>query len=212
MLFWPLHKCKAATKAPSSETFQLLLRDLARIQCDLLRWQLLFSLASNISSSPSSQMKLSTPLLALAMLQLTGCASIVSGTNQPLTVETRADTGAVAGASCKLSNDKGAWHLTTPGSTTVNRSFEDLSITCEKPDYKTGLLTVKSSTKGMAFGNILLGGVIGAGVDVATGAAYDYPAVITVVMGTNGVVAAPAVAPAPTAPTAPGAAASGAAK
>jgi hypothetical protein len=153
-------------------------------------------------------MKLSTSLIALAVLQLTGCASIVSGTNQPLTVETRADTGAVSGANCKLSNNKGTWYLTSPGSTTVNRSFEDLSISCEKPDYKTGLLTVKSSTKGMAFGNILLGGVIGAGVDVATGAAYDYPAVITVVMGTNGVLAAPTPAAVPAAP----AAASGAAK
>jgi hypothetical protein len=35
----------------------------------------------------------------------------------------------------------------------------------------------------MAFGNILFGGVIGVGVDVATGAAYDYPALITVVFG-----------------------------
>jgi hypothetical protein len=34
----------------------------------------------------------------------------------------------------------------------------------------------------MAFGNILFGGVIGAGVDVATGAAYDYPAVIEIDM------------------------------
>ena len=34
----------------------------------------------------------------------------------------------------------------------------------------------------MAFGNILIGGVIGVGVDVATGAAYDYPDLITVQM------------------------------
>ena len=32
----------------------------------------------------------------------------------------------------------------------------------------------------MAFGNILFGGVIGAGVDIATGAAYDYPELIVV--------------------------------
>lgn len=32
-----------------------------------------------------------------------------------------------------------------------------------------------SKTKGMAFGNIVFGGVIGAGVDMADGAAYDYP-------------------------------------
>jgi hypothetical protein len=31
----------------------------------------------------------------------------------------------------------------------------------------------------MLAGNIIFGGVIGGGVDVATGAAYDYPALIT---------------------------------
>jgi hypothetical protein len=38
----------------------------------------------------------------------------------------------------------------------------------------------------MAFGNILFGGFIGAGVDVATGAAYDYPNLLTVDLGTPG--------------------------
>lgn len=32
----------------------------------------------------------------------------------------------------------------------------------------------------MAFGNLLFGGVIGAGVDIGTGAAYDYPNLISV--------------------------------
>ena len=45
---------------------------------------------------------------------------------------------------------------------------------------------VKSSTKGMAFGNILLGGFIGAGVDMSTGAAYDYPDILVVDMGKTG--------------------------
>ena len=35
----------------------------------------------------------------------------------------------------------------------------------------------------MALGNIVFGGVIGAGVDMSTGAAYDYPAVIVVEIG-----------------------------
>ncbi len=35
----------------------------------------------------------------------------------------------------------------------------------------------------MAFGNFLFGGVIGVGVDTVSGAAYDYPNVVTVRMG-----------------------------
>ncbi len=113
----------------------------------------------------------------------TGCASIVSGQNQSLSVETRKSTAQVAGASCKLSNNKGTWYLTSPGSTTVHRSYEDLAVRCEKDGIDPGIASVKSSTKAMAFGNILFGGPIGAGVDMANGSAYDYPPLITVEMG-----------------------------
>jgi hypothetical protein len=122
-------------------------------------------------------------MLATA-LQLTGCASIVSGSNQPISVETQtADGKQLIGANCRLSNDKGTWFITTPGSTTVHRSYENLSVQCDKENQPAGFLQVPSSTKAMAFGNILAGGVIGAGVDVATGAAYDYPSLILVRMG-----------------------------
>ncbi|MEW5943097.1 MAG: hypothetical protein AB1710_04485 [Pseudomonadota bacterium] len=122
-----------------------------------------------------------------------GCASIVSGHNQPLSVESRMKGAQVTGANCKLSNDKGTWYVTTPGSTVVNRSFNDLTIRCEKDGITPGALAVKSTTKGMAFGNILFGGVIGAGVDMASGAAYDYPSLITIEMGELPFVAPPAV-------------------
>src|SRR5690349_11938271 len=98
-----------------------------------------------------------------AATQIVGCASIVNGQNQSVSVETRSTTGQVAGASCKLSNDKGVWYVTSPGSTTVHRSYEDLAVKCEKDGLEPGLLSVKSGTKAMAFGNILFGGVIGAG-------------------------------------------------
>ena len=123
--------------------------------------------------------------------QLVGCASIVNGQNQSISVETRTQTGPLSGASCKLSNNKGTWFVTTPGSTMVQRSFEDLSVRCDKDTMEPGLVSVKSSTKAMAFGNIIFGGVIGAGVDMSTGAAYDYPALITVQMGTTAAVGAP---------------------
>lgn len=113
-----------------------------------------------------------------------GCASIVSGHNQSLSVQTRSKAGTpVAGANCKLRNDKGVWFLTTPGTTTVHRSMRDITLLCEKEGFEAGLVSSKSSTKPMAFGNILFGGVIGAGVDIATGAAYDYPELIVVEMG-----------------------------
>ena len=139
----------------------------------------------------------STSILLIALpLLTTGCASIVSGTSQPISVETLSSSGsALAGASCKLTNNKGTWFVTTPGSATVNRSYEALNVRCEKDGAEPGQSVVNSSTKGMAFGNILFGGPIGAGVDMASGAAYDYPNLITVMMGSNTTVGTPAPEP-----------------
>jgi hypothetical protein len=140
----------------------------------------------------------SLSVIAIAALSsLTGCASIVSGTSQVVSVETMHSSGSVAGATCKLENDKGVYYVTTPGTVTVHRAYGDMNVKCEKPGFDTGLATVKSSTKGMMAGNILFGGVIGAGVDAASGAAYDYPALFQVMMGQQQAVQAPA-APAPT--------------
>lgn len=120
------------------------------------------------------------PVWVASVIGLTGCASIIDGTNQPVSVEAMSGSVAVVGASCKLSNSKGNWHVVTPGTTTVQRSYSDLNIDCRKAGMQPVVTAVKSSTKAMAFGNILIGGVIGAGVDIANGAAYDYPSPITV--------------------------------
>ena len=109
---------------------------------------------------------------------LPGCASIVNGTSQSVSV----DTGRVVGATCSLQNNKGTWFVNqTPGSVTVNRSYENLLVNCKKGGMH-GSRSYASNTKPMAFGNVLFGGVIGAGVDMADGAAYDYPNHMTVAM------------------------------
>jgi uncharacterized protein YceK len=132
--------------------------------------------------------------IAVAVLN-SGCASIVNGQNQSLSVQARSKGDQVVDANCKLSNDKGVWYLKTPGSTTVRRSYENLAVLCEKPGLEAGLTSAKSSTKAMAFGNILFGGLIGVGVDTMSGAAYDYPDMIVVDMGVNQVFAPVVVAP-----------------
>jgi hypothetical protein len=54
----------------------------------------------------------------------------------------------------------------------------------------------------MAFGNIIFGGIIGGAIDAGSGAAYDYPPLITVLMGENGT-ATPEPHPANNAPEKP---------
>jgi hypothetical protein len=51
-------------------------------------------------------MKVRLLVVGAVLTQVVGCASIVSGHNQALSVETRDAGGPVVGANCKLENDK----------------------------------------------------------------------------------------------------------
>lgn len=106
----------------------------------------------------------------LPLLLLTACASMTSGTNQSLSVNTTPPSD------CSLSNDKGTWYVTTPGTVTVNRAYGDMTVNCKKGDLIATNI-VKSSVKPILAGNIiwLWGIIIGVSIDMITGAAYDYP-------------------------------------
>ena len=74
---------------------------------------------------------------------------------------------------------------TTPCSFVAKRNA-DISVTVEKPGYETQIvpLTKDIPAAGAAgfAGNVLLGGLIGMGVDAATGAATDHkpnPVIVT---------------------------------
>ena len=130
-----------------------------------------------------SVIRIAAIIAVAASSVLTGCASIVNGTSQVLSVETRDKTQQIVGASCKLDNGKGVYFVTTPGTVTVHRAYDDMTVKCEKESIAPGLAAIKSTTKAMAFGNIIFGGVIGVAIDAGTGAAYDYPTLISVIMG-----------------------------
>lgn len=56
-------------------------------------------------------------------------------------------------------------------------------VVCQKENHDPGRASVASETKGAMFGNIMLGGGIGALIDHNSGAAYEYPTFFTVQMG-----------------------------
>lgn len=116
---------------------------------------------------------------------LTGCASITGSTNQSISIQTKEQTGRdLSGANCELTNSKGTWFVTSPGSTSIHRSNDDLRATCRKDGHDPGMASIVSETKGSMFGNIVFGGAIGAVIDHSNGSAYEYPNLIQVVMGT----------------------------
>jgi len=158
------------------------------LRIDLLSPKVQLQASNHLSSFFKTGVNIMKRFLLIALISVsaltTGCASIVTGQNQALSVETRASTGdSLSGANCRLMNDKGTWFVVTPGSITVNRSYNDLNVSCSKDGHEAGVATAKSSTKAMAAGNIIFGGVIGAAVDAGTGAAFDYPSLIQVIMG-----------------------------
>ena len=113
-----------------------------------------------------------------------GCASVSGGNTQKMYVQTQAQDGKpVDGADCSLSNDKGTWRIKSPGDTSITRSNKRMEIKCDKSSLPQGVVTVESATRGAMFGNIILGGVVGAVIDHSSGAGYEYPEVIKVVMG-----------------------------
>ena len=102
-------------------------------------------------------------LIILLGLFLTNCASIVSDSNQVVSV----DTPNCKGAKCRMSNSQGVYYIqNTPGSTAIQKAYGDLTITCEKDDYSFTSIH-KSSANMATYGNILLGGIPGALLMVA---------------------------------------------
>lgn len=120
--------------------------------------------------------------LCMAISLVAGCASVAGEKTQPLTVQAVFDNKEVAGVGCTLANDAGKWFVTTPSSVMVHKSTGDLTIDCAKDKTIVGHETAISKSNGAVWGNILIGGGIGYIVDRNTGAGFDYPSVITVVL------------------------------
>lgn len=97
-----------------------------------------------------------------------GCATITRGSTQPWTVDS-APTGAVA----SLSNGE---RCETPCTLTLKRKHPFAVEVC-KAGYRTVTTSVQSGISGAGAtgmaGNVLVGGLIGVGVDAATGATKD---------------------------------------
>lgn len=116
--------------------------------------------------------------VGLSTLFLSGCASIIHGDHEQVEVNTNPP-----GAHCVLKNSKGRWVVNhTPQVVKVHRASAQLDVTCDKAGYRTAHKLVGSSVSGVAAGNVFAGGFIGAGVDAADGAAFEYPSQVNVTL------------------------------
>lgn len=120
-----------------------------------------------------------THVAVLAALLATGCASIVEGTTQTLTIATDP-----AGAECELSRGGEVIAVAnpTPASVVVDKSQDDIAVACVLDDHLKSSGTLTSGFQGMTFGNLLFGGLIGIAIDAGSGAMHEYEPTLHIVM------------------------------
>ena len=119
------------------------------------------------------------PALLLALATLSACATVTSGTDHTLLVESDP-----AGADCMLQRDSASLGAVnpTPSAIRISKSRHDITVNCEKADYESASRTVTADFQAMTLGNVLVGGVIGVAADLASGAAITYPDSVKVVL------------------------------
>jgi hypothetical protein len=123
-------------------------------------------------------------MMPLCVVLTAGCASVMNDVTHPIKIETMTSAGdAVPGADCTLVNDKATSTMKSGETGNVRRSSVDLDITCKHPQNPDSVAKATSRVNGGMFGNIILGGGIGAIVDHNRGTAYTYPTWIQMIFG-----------------------------
>lgn len=119
-----------------------------------------------------------------SILLLAGCETLDVGTTQDLIVTTPGADGAI----CMLSNAEGQRSVTTPATVRIGRSHSDLSVECTKPGFYDGRTVVQAGhTKYESQSkdpSIFIFPEIA--VDAASGAMWEYPGPVAVVMTPHG--------------------------
>src|SRR5205823_13650534 len=107
-------------------------------------------------------------LAALAALgaALSGCATVIKGETQTVSVA----SPPAEGARCALfTADRYYGDVLTPGAITVPRTRHDISVVCTKRGFRDASATVSSDFNFVTLGNALVGGMTGVIVDATTG-------------------------------------------
>ena len=93
------------------------------------------------------------------------------------------NTPGVNGAMCQLQSPAiGTRTVQPPANIILPKSKHNVAVTCQAQCYAKGVGTLASHTEMMTAGNVLFGGLIGLGVDAASGAMNKYDPGVEVVM------------------------------
>lgn len=111
----------------------------------------------------------------IAVMFLGACASVTTGTSQDIAVSTEPP-----GATCELRREGALVGRAdpTPATVRVGKSSRPIEVACEKFGHFSVTEMLMSDFQAMTLGNVLIGGVIGVGIDAASGAMNRYPSEI----------------------------------
>jgi hypothetical protein len=110
--------------------------------------------------------------LFFALFVFAGCATIVKGTNQTVSINSN-----VNGAEVIVNGERVG---VTPFTGPIKRK-SGTTVTVQKLGYQTKTITLTTEIESVFWGNIIIGGVLGSTTDLATGAMYYYaPATLEV--------------------------------
>ena len=110
-------------------------------------------------------------LLIVTALLTSGCATIVKGSSQGVTVKTDPPS-----ASCEFSKQGKTVGVVnpTPGTVQLGKGASALDVICKKPGYLDASAKLSSSFQGWTLGNAILGGIVGIVIDAGSGAMHEY--------------------------------------
>lgn len=110
---------------------------------------------------------------------LAGCAGVLHGHSQTVHITTVCKDQVIP-AACAARNNKGLWHFHAPASIEVHKDFSDLSIACKSPYFAEVSASVPSMLNVSVAGNVIAGGIVGAGLDMYTGSGFVYNPVVRI--------------------------------
>ena len=102
-------------------------------------------------------------LVLMLLVSGYGCATVINGTTQKIPIATEPN-----GADCIVAGD--STRYTTPCTVELKRK-QDHIIKLSKDGYHPESVEIKHTMSGAVIGNVLVGGIIGIGVDAASGGA-----------------------------------------
>lgn len=110
--------------------------------------------------------KLSIVLSLSIALSTTSCATIITGTKDKISFNSTPEGAKVF--------HKGIEKCTTPCTTEIPRSLSKQTVTFEKEGFNSKEVKLIKNFNAVTLVNILIGGVIGVGIDAATGSLTKY--------------------------------------